>query len=168
MTSTILTSSEMDMLRTTYPMVDLDPLTAQEEQLLLYRMRGMTEPAAAKAAGMSTQRGKMLLSTPKFGILLEYLLKQTRQNIRIDVDMLNGMLLASHKKAATSMEEIAAVRELGKLNDLYPSEKKTLKIDVAKITSTRQIEDLSDQDLAELAGDVIDLDPEDVTDISNG
>ena len=167
MVSTVITASELDRLRVAYPMVDLDPLTAQEEQLLLHRVRGLSSAAAARAAGMSRQQGEMLLETEKFRIILEFLIQQARPALTIDRDMLNGMLMQAHKKAATATEEISAVRELGKLNDLYPTEKKQLNINTKNITNSNQLENLSDAELIELSGETIDLDPQDITEVSN-
>ena len=168
MSSTVITSVEMDRLRTTYPLVDLDPLTAQEEKLLLYRLRGHSPAAAARACGMDKTRGVALLETEKFVILMDHLIQQMRPLVTVDRDLLNTMMLDSHAKASSVSDEMMVIRELGKINDLYPSEKKQISINsTSEIKNSRQLEQLSDEELSKISGDVIDLDPEDITEVSD-
>lgn len=153
----VISNVELARLQTAYPLIDIKPLTSQEEQLVLFRARGLSVLAASRAAGYTPEQGRELLDTPRMQAVVTYLYDCNHRQVTITTDLLNTMLLEAHRKAATSTEEVMAIRELGKLNDLYPSEKKRIEIDTTKIQNERQIESLSDDKLMELTGITIDL-----------
>jgi hypothetical protein len=77
----------------------------------------------------------------------------TRENLTL-------MLLEAHGKAGTAMEEIAAIKELGKMHGIYEPEKKV--VEHQKITRVEQLRTLSDADLTRLANLQLDsIDAED-------
>ena len=157
----IINHADRARMSTAYPILGLDPLTSQQEMLVLLLSRGMSVRAAAPQAGMTRLEAETELTVPAVVVMVDYMRLCNDRHIQITADMLNAMLLESHKKSATATEEIMAIRELGKLNDLYPSEKRRLEIVPAKITNTRQLERMTDSQLAELAGnDVIELSPD--------
>jgi hypothetical protein len=58
--------------------------------------------------------------------------------------------LEAHKKSANSTEEVAAIRELGKINGLYEKEAPDITINITQ--DIRRLEVMSDADLLTLAG----------------
>jgi hypothetical protein len=75
----------------------------------------------------------------------------TRQDI-------NLLLLESHRKAENASEEIAALRELSKLNDLYPSTTSKVELSITHVEKTlKELEALPTEDLLRLAGEDVDL-----------
>lgn len=165
--------SDVDLaeLRSLYPLAKFDAgFTGQQEQLLLYFMKGMNPIQAARAAGYTNpSHGASLLREEAFQRAIELLREKYFQEVRITRDMLNAMLLDSHSKAAGTIEEVAAIRELGKLNGLYESDKQraksgqtTVQVNVgSQVTNQKQIERMDDQQLMEIAGEVITLSTDD-------
>jgi len=71
-------------------------------------------------------------------------------DLEITRNQLNLMLLEAHKKSANSTEEVAAIRELGKINGLYEPEAPDITINITQ--DIRKLEVMSDVDLLRLAG----------------
>jgi hypothetical protein len=68
------------------------------------------------------------------------------------------LMLESHKKAENSSEEIMALREIAKLNDLYPSATTKVDISIAHVErSLKELEGLSTEKLLQLAGEDADI-----------
>jgi hypothetical protein len=68
------------------------------------------------------------------------------------------LMLESHKKAENSSEEIMALREIAKLNDLYPSSTTKVDISIAHVErSLKELEGLSTEKLLQLAGEDADI-----------
>jgi hypothetical protein len=155
--------SDVDLaeLRSLYPLCNFDVgFTAQQERFLLYTLRGMPPGPAATAAGYASgSTGNQLLEMPKIQAALDMLRAREFADIRITRDKLNGMLLEAHAKAATATEEIAAIRELGKMNGLYAPEQKVNVNVNHEVKNLKQLQQLDDEKLIELAGDAIVLDP---------
>jgi len=160
--------SDVDLveLQSLYPLAKFDAgFSAQQEQFLLYYSKGMSPAAAATAAGYKNpETGTQLLRDERIQIALRLLREKVHQEIRISRDMLNGMLLDSHSRAATVTEEIMAVRELGKMNGLYESDKHrgtTVNVNVGgnHVHNHKELERMDDKQLLELAGEDIVLSP---------
>lgn len=144
--------------------------TAQEKQYLLFLLNGVKPLAAAKAVGATVPAAfvQRLNDDPRAQEVMAQVPAFQTEKVEITRDMLNVMLLDSHSRAATATEEIMAIRELGKMNDLYADAKhKGLKI-VNNIGTTqvsiaaKRIEALSDEELLRLSGDdILTLDPAD-------
>ena len=76
-------------------------------------------------------------------------------DVKVTRNQLNVLLLAAHRKSATATEEVAAIRELGKLNGLYEAEKPDVTINIQQ--NIQKLEVLSDEELLRLAGQSCDL-----------
>ena len=76
--------------------------------------------------------------------------------VEVTKDQLNILLLEAHRKSISSTEEVAAIRELGRLNGLY-TEKKEQDININITTNQQKLETLSDDELLKLAGSGEDL-----------
>lgn len=121
-------------------------ISEQERQALHYLGQGFTKNAAAKAAGFPSasvfQRQHMIDALNEINSDITTEIKVTR-------NMLTQMLFESHRKSATATEEIAAVREIGKLHGLYESDK--AQQTTVNINIIEQIESLPTHELIELA-----------------
>jgi dihydrodipicolinate synthase/N-acetylneuraminate lyase len=158
----IVSDGDRSYLHSLYPYAGLDrPFTQQQEQLLLHFMRGMSITAAARASGYTnTSVASALLREPRFQHMLDLLREREFEETRITRDMLNGMLLTAHSKAATATEEILAIKEMGKLNGLYESDKQrgplvALTVNGRDAPQQKQLGRMSDQELLEMAGEAI-------------
>jgi len=72
------------------------------------------------------------------------------QEFEITKNQLNLLLLEAHKKSATATEEVAAIRELGKINGLYEKTEPDITINIQQ--NVHKLEVLSDAELLRLAG----------------
>lgn len=163
----LINPGELAHLRSIYPLLEIAPLTSQEERLLYSYLKGMAITDAAEAVGMTKRAGQQFLYRPSTQALIDYLRQQARRDVNITQESLVAMLLESRAKAATANEEIMAVREIAKIMGLNHSD---------KLAERRQNNDdvrvrneLSKKDLARMSDDelysVIDgefdsLDPE--------
>mgnify|MGYP006413109861 FL=1 len=99
---------------------------------------GLSHDQSLKAVGTAEP-----LSTPSIPTPVE-------QEFKITRNQLNLLLLEAHKKSANSTEEVAAIRELGKINGLYEKEAPDITINITQ--DIRRLEVMSDADLLTLAG----------------
>ena len=85
-------------------------------------------------------------------------LSPSASEVRVTRADITLLMLESHRKAENSSEEIMALREVAKLNDLYPNA--TTKVDVS-IThveqSLKELEKMSTEELLALAGEDSDI-----------
>ena len=116
--------------------------TTQEQTFARYIANGMSPEAAARAVGMPAVPNQDRLNE------LMSLFPDNPNTVRVTRELLNKMLFDAHMKAANATEEIAAIRELGKLNGLYEQADTTVKVE---INSIKQLEELPDEKLIELA-----------------
>ena len=64
------------------------------------------------------------------------------------------LMLESHKKAANSAEEIMALREVAKLNDLYPGSTTKVDVSITHVEKTlKELQNLPTEELLKLAGE---------------
>ena len=161
----IVTDADISYLQSVYPYAGIVPLTTQQENFVLHYMKGQSVAAAERAAGYSSGAGKRLLAEERVQHVITYLREKEFADIRVTRETLTQMLFEAHGKAATATEEINAVKELGKMHDLYEDAKhkgNTTNVLIDKrVTNVRQIERATEADLMLLAGDTLSLDPED-------
>lgn len=100
-------------------------LTAQERRFSAFLRQGLPFEVACNAAGLSRTRGIELRDTN------EVIAQSTQHNYRLQAgkplvttDMLTLMLFEERERSATASEGIAAIREMGRLNGLYPEQQK--------------------------------------------
>lgn len=119
----IVTKADLSRIQEATPHLDIEPLTSVEQRVAIGVCRGLTIAQAANAQGLSRAEVNRLRASESFQVICDYLREvkygHTQREAVITRDMLNKMLLESHRKAENAMEEIAAARELGKMNDLY-------------------------------------------------
>jgi hypothetical protein len=144
--------------------VALRPLTYQQEQYVRLRCRGLTPEAAAHAAKLPNDT-ESLYRMHEDNPMIDHLLMQMkdeirRQSIRAGVqvqftrDDAAIMYLEAHAKAKDATEEIKATDSLVKLFGLAEPEKKDI-----TISSRDQLKEMADEELMQIAGQDILLDP---------
>lgn len=159
----LVSNSDIAYLQSLYPYAGLKPLTNQQEQFIMHYMRGAGVKEAELAAGYRPGAGNQLLGQERIQRVMEYLRQTYFQEMRVSRESLTTMLFEAHSHAANATEEIAAIREIGKIHGLYESDKQRGGPHVVNIhgnvNNIKQIERASDAQLIELAGETITLDP---------
>lgn len=144
--------------------LDLQNLSAQEAKFLQDVMRGIPAGKAAQSVGMAPEDASEMLARPHVAATRAYLMEQSALNhapLQVDRDMITQMLFDSYHASANATEMRLSARELGLLHGLYAPEKHQHEHAMSG-NSARKIEDMSNDDLARLAGEEdIDLDPAD-------
>ena len=155
------TPGDLSEIQSLYPYLDIKPLTRQLETAMMFYMRGFSAVAASKAAGyVNSKVLRAFIESEEGHAILEYLQNRHFQDIRVTRDHLTQMLFEAHAKAATATEEIAAIRELGKMHDLYENDKRKGAVNVnidnaVKIANPKQLERMSNEQLLQFVGDDI-------------
>ena len=162
----VISDVDIAHLHSLYPYAGIDAgFSAQQEQFILQFMKGMTPAAAARAVGMSPARGQEMLRQERVVRVIELLREREFADVRITRDMLNGLLIEAHSKAANATEEINAVKELGKMNGLYESDKQKgalVQVNVgSQVKNVKQLEKMDEAQLLELAEQDMTLDVDD-------
>jgi len=133
-------------------------LTLIQKNYVEARLQGLTQKAAAAAAGAAPNTQRELEQNPKVRAAIRYLIKESTDSVEelTKSDVLTGMMDAV-SAAATAAELVMAWREIGKLLGAYEPERKILEV---HDYSRDELRTLSDADLAKLAGprmtDVVD------------
>ena len=122
----------------------MDILSAPMMKFASLVIAGERPQQAAISAGYEPKRAANLLRARRIQAFIAEEQNHYREKHRLEREQLVQMLLAAHCRATSATEEIAAVRELGRLLGLYPTSKKM-------VTKTRQIETLSDNELLRIA-----------------
>lgn len=164
----VINDAELAELQSLYPLNNFKGgFTRQQEQFMLYHIKGLPPEAAAQAAGYTgSGAGSTLLKDERIQQALGFLRERHFNDVTITRELLNTMLIEAHSHATNTLEEVAAIKELGKMNDLYADAKHrgtNLQINVgSQVKNVRQLEKLDEQQLLELASgddDAIVLDP---------
>ena len=122
----------------------MDILSAPMMKFASLVIAGERPQQAAILAGYEGKRAANLLRARRIQTFIAEEQNHYREKHRLEREQLVQMLLAAHCRATSATEEIAAIRELGRLLGLYPTSKKM-------VTKTRQIETLSDNELLRIA-----------------
>lgn len=147
-----------------YPGLEIGRLTSQEEHYILHMTRGINPVAAARAAGYSRPKLAVAELAQRNDIrnAIAYFREMARQTavqagaIEFTKNDATLLYLEAHSKATTATEEIKAVDSLVKLHGLASPEKTEI-----QITRADQLEGLDDAELARIAGQDIELSPDD-------
>jgi len=115
--------------------------TPQREAYERYRTYGLAHEQAVVAVG--AEPSQLAPRAPDVAPPQELDLEVTR-------NQLNLLLLEAHKKSATATEEVAAIRELGKINGLYEKMEPDITINIQQ--NVHKLEVMSDAELLRLAG----------------
>jgi hypothetical protein len=155
--SLLVTDAELAHIQSTYPYLDIKPLNSQQEKFIMLLLRGIPLAAAERGVGYSLGRGRKTLELENVKKILEYFREHEFNDVRVTRESLTQLLFEAHSKAANATEEVMAVREIGKMHDLYESDRHkgtTIQhnTQINNITSQRQVERLTDEQLMQLAG----------------
>ncbi len=113
----LINQAVLDEVKGLYPLLDIKPLTPQQETLIILMMEGSSVTAAARAAGYSvTVNAKRFLSTPHAIAIQDYFAQQEMERITITRDRLTQMALECYGERATAGEGLKAVEVLARLH----------------------------------------------------
>lgn len=119
-------------------------------------VEGMSKVAAARAAGYldPEKDGDRAFSSKAVQAEIEKYRAEVRNQVSVTLkDVIDGLMMAVHM-AETSQDLVSAWREIGRIIGAYEHAKK-IEVDITqkieKITTVKQLEQLSDSDLAKLA-----------------
>lgn len=133
----------------------LPDMSRQEVAFVTYVRQGLPYTTAARCAGMTAQHLSVFIEDERFTLAMQYTMERASATINITRDMLNYMLLESHSLASNATEQIMAIKELGKLNGLYPSATgagRLIEVEKGVPASGRALQNMSDEQLLEHAG----------------
>lgn len=131
-----------------YSTKGLKRLSRQKEMYCFHLASGASPALAAKAVGANVQQASEWAHDRDIKAVLKGIRDQQETGLKMTRDKLSDLLLQSYYKAGTTAEEVAALREIGKLQGLYAPE--TVEI-TANISNSKQLESLSVEELARLA-----------------
>jgi len=156
LTPHLLTDAEISYIQSLYPLLFIETPSAQIKQALLYYFSGFSRIAAAKEAGFATYEPfSKYLASPEGQAIVTYIRDTHFKDIRVDRELITTMLLNAHSRSANTTEEVMAIRELAKLHDLYPNEKRSSNVNVTvnqgNVTNLKQLTRMSDEDLLQIA-----------------
>lgn len=98
-------------------------LTAQEARFCAFLRQGMHIELAANAAGLSIPAARELVQTTDVvAAAVRHSSALQSGSIIVTRDMLTLMLLEERERSGTASEGVAAIREIGRLNGLYPEQ----------------------------------------------
>lgn len=142
----------------------LPDISSQEIAFVTYVRQGLPFITAARCAGMTREHMTAFTDDARFHAAMQYSNERAVSVLNVTRDMLNYMLMEAHSLASNATEQIMAIRELGKLNGLYPSATpaKGMVIEHGKPTSGRALQQMDDEKLLQHAG-YDNLDPVKVT-----
>jgi hypothetical protein len=151
----LVTEYDIAYIKSTYPLLDIKPISPQYEQALMYYLRGHTPAQAARAAGMNTTaRFSAYVASEEGKALLSVLRDREFEDVRITRGQLTSMFMEAYHVAATATEMVAAARELGKLHGIYPDSRPQVNVNIdnrggnSEVTiTTRQMQKMSDAEL---------------------
>lgn len=127
------------------------PLTAQERELVTLVAQGIKPSTAASRVGMSPSTALEKLRQPHIATVMAHLRENQMQTLGFEVnrDWLTLKLLEAHAKSGSATEEIAALREIGKVHGLYAPEAAVVRHE--HVHDIKQLEHLSDEELVRKA-----------------
>jgi phage terminase small subunit len=118
-------------------------------------MRGMTQTAAARAAGYSDAKheGSRLMRSPKIIKLVQELHAKYAEAAQVSrKQVLDGMLDAIQmaKMQGDTAVMVAGWREIGKMCGFYAAEKKEVSVNITAKRAIDKLETMTDQELLEM------------------
>lgn len=157
--STVMTSAEQQLMSNDAYLNQLPKLNRQQMAFVHSYSHLHNINLACQAAGVTRDTGvRWLKESPEVNANLDFYEAEALVEVKVTRGMLTNMLLESHRKAANSTEEIAAIREMGKMHGVYEPEK-TVSVN-ANYTKVEQLETLSDEELLQMVDPAeMDLNP---------
>lgn len=124
-------------------------LNGREKKFCTLLAQGHPPKYVAKNLGLSLNQVTEWLQKPEIARVLAVLREEADRFLGIEVtrDLLNSMLLEAHATSANSMEKVASIRELGKMNGMYDPTRIVVEGDNRVADKISQLEGLSDEEL---------------------
>lgn len=132
-----------------YSTKGLKNLSRQKEMYCFHLASGASPEVAGKAVGATEKELTEWQQDKDIKALLAGIEENQKRGMTFTREKLSLMLLESYYKAGTATEEIAAVREIGKLQGLYSPEIQEVTVNVNNV---KQLETMTAEELAKLAG----------------
>ncbi|MBH0050706.1 MULTISPECIES: hypothetical protein [unclassified Pseudoalteromonas] len=160
----------LQTLSGSYASLGIGRLTAQEETYVQRRTQGINPSAAARAAGFRYPARAVAEMAQREDITLaiSYMREMQRQvavqagALEFTRDDATALYLEAHAKSATAMEEIRAVDSLVKLHGLATPDRVEI-----NVTNRGQMENMDDEQLLKLAGQDIQLSPDEYVEVGD-
>lgn len=158
-----VTKGDILALKQSHPDMDIKMPSVRQQRMLMLYLRG--SPRSTIKAAVGDEAGSAtstFLNSDTFKLLVDLFRTREIDDIRTSRNYLTDLLFQSYHKAGSTMEEVAAIREIGKLNGLYKSDDQKANITVnqtGNIQNVKQLERLSESELLKIVeglGDVID------------
>lgn len=124
-------------------------LTKQQELFAFHLSTGASMTECAKSVGASLDQAHEWIKDRDVVTVVKGFADINMEGAQVTRDKLATLLFQSYYKAGNAMEEISALREIGKLKGLYAPEVQEVTV---KAHNVRQIESADDATLAKLAG----------------
>jgi len=131
-------------------------LTLQQQSFVSHyissglRNGGRAVVAAGYSKSGARVRAHRLLKMPEIQQAVEAEQERLQEEFRFTTNHAVAMLLEAHRRASSASEEVAAIREIGKLLGLYSPEK--TQVEAVSFNKLEQLEQLSDDELLKMAG----------------
>lgn len=158
----LITQGELDHIRSHYPKARMPSI--RQQQIIMMYMRGMTPAAIAKGLGDTTpQSVGSFIRSETCQAIIDHLRATEFTDVRASREYLTSLFFESYHKAGTAMEEIAALREIGKLNGLYESDKQAKNVtinQIGNIQNIKQLEKMTEAQLIEMTRQPIEHNPD--------
>lgn len=154
----------------------IPPLSAQQIKFITWLQQGLTYQVAARAVGTPVETALEWSQDPRVQQAMAYADTLRQASVIVTRDMLTLMLLEERAMADTSTAAITAIREIGRLNGLYPEQKVTrpgITVDGTAETAgadgktpakgagmRKKMEAATDEELLAMGGVTYDLEPE--------
>ena len=131
----------------------VEPLTDVQRLFVLAKLEGMTDVAAATAAGISNPKSRAY-QIAKHPAVIEALKKGIEilaTEVMFTRRHAHELLLDAHRNAANTTEQVMAIREMIKLHGVAAPEVKELHTTVKGEIEHREVRELTDEQLLQLA-----------------
>jgi len=139
-----------------YGVLGVPPLKPAQEQAVLFYLNRVPVSKISELLGVGSQTVKKWLSLPTTLEVLDFYNARLRTNTEITRELLNEVLMETLYLSNEARDRIAAVKELGHLNGLYPEKGMKLKVEAMPVSETlsmgsQKMSELSEEQLVALS-----------------
>lgn len=142
-------------LESAVSMGSVPEISRQEVAFVTFVRQGLPYNTAGRCAGMTSQHVQAFTEDDRFIAAMQYSMERASAVLNVTTDMLNYMLMEAHAGAINTTEQVMAIRELGKLNGLYPAAAPArvgALLEHGKPANARGMQAMPDETLLEHAG----------------
>lgn len=159
-----VTEGDIAYIKSEYPDEKIEMPTVRQQRALMLHLRGLNRKSISKAIGEEFEEYKTTnsvvawLKSPTALALVDMFRARELKDVRASRDHLTELLFQSYHKAGSALEEVAAIREIGKMHGLYKEEEMKVQAragviinQTKNVTNIRQLEKLSEDELMQIA-----------------